>query len=433
MNNYITHLLLILLISFFFLPGLSHAGIYNYQEVLVGEKAAGMGGAFTALADDATATFYNPAGIVQIPFNSVSASANAITVKTRTGKFFLQDNEKLTSFDFIPTFWGVTASTALGKVGFSIIVPESDNFELHENYSNVNAIGYTWNTARSDITFESDSYLIGPTYTFYLTPRLSAGVSAFFLYNTFTENLYEFWDTTDAFLENSLGSNRSGTGITGKVGLLYKMNDKFRVSMVLRPPSEIEIEAKVRQVAYVKEVGDPKVHRGNVEGTTSYSRRLPYSSTVGLAWLPSDRFTLAFDLSYYGPADYTQKTIDLINFNPETRSKNIILKNVINGNLGMEYMLTTTIPVRAGIFTDFSSAPEVRDIDAAQPAHLDKYGVTLSSGNMTANSTTIVGIKYSFGQGYGTAKDYDTIPVEFRKEAYTQTDIVLFISGTYMF
>lgn len=426
-------LFFILLISIFPLPGLSHAGIYNYQEVLVGEKAAGMGGAFTALADDATATFYNPAGIIQIPFNSVSASANAITVKTRTGKFFLHDNEKLTSFDFIPTFWGVTASTVLGKIGFSIIVPESDNFELHENYSDVYAAGSTWNTARRDITYESDSYLIGPSYTFHITPRLSGGVSAFLLYNTFTESIYDFWNTTDAFLENSLGSNGSGTGFTGKFGLLYKMTDKFRLSMVLRPPSEIEIEAKVRQVAYVKEVGDPVVNRGNLEGVASYSRRLPYSSTVGLAWLPSDRFTLAFDLSYYGPTDYTQNTIDLVNFNPETRSRNIILEKVINGNLGMEYMLTTTIPVRAGIFTDFSSAPEVRDIDTAQPTHLDKYGVTLSSGNMTANSTTIVGIKYSLGQGYGTAKDYGTIPVEFRKEAYTQTDIVLFISGTYMF
>lgn len=422
-----SRLFLILLISIFPLPGLSHAGIYNYQEVLVGEKAAGMGGAFTALADDATATFYNPAGIIQIPFNSVSASANAITVKTRTGKFFLQDNEKLTSFDFIPTFWGVTASTALGKMGFSIIVPESDNFELHEHYSNVFVAGSAWDTARQDIIFESDTYLIGPSYTFYITPRLSGGVSAFFLYNTFTENLYEFWNTTDAFQEGNIGSNGSGTGLTGKVGLLYKMTDKFRLSMVLRPPSEIEIEAKVRQVAYIKKVGDPVVERGNLEDVVSYSRRLPYSSTVGLAWLPSDRFTLAFDLSYYGPADYTQKTKDLGESKPVDR----ILKNVINGNLGMEYMLTPAIPVRTGIFTDFSSAPEVKDTGKPQPAHLDKYGVTLSSGNMTANSTTIVGIKYSFGQGYGTAKDYDT--GIFRKEAYTQTDIVLFISGTYMF
>lgn len=431
MNNYIIRLSLILLISFLSLPGLSHAGIYNYQEVLVGEKAAGMGGAFTALADDATATFYNPAGIIQIPFNSVSASANAITVKTRTGKFFLQDNEKLTSFDFIPTFWGVTASTALGKMGFSIIVPESDNFELHENYSNVNAAGSPWNTARRDITYESDSYLIGPSYTFHITPQISGGVSAFLLYNTFTENSYEFWDTTDAFQEGNIGSNGSGTGITGKVGILYKMTDKFRLSMVLRPPSEIEIEAKVRQVAYVKNVGNPEVKRGNLEGVVSYSRRLPYSSTLGLTWLPSDRFTLAFDLSYYGPADYTQKTIDLVDFQQKPGSIDRTIKNIINGNLGMEYMLTPAIPLRTGIFTDFSSAPEVKDTGKPQPAHIDKYGVTLSSGNMTANSTTIVGIKYSFGQGYGTAKDYDT--GIFRKEPYTQTDIVLFISGTYMF
>ncbi|MDD5433905.1 MAG: hypothetical protein PH343_00615, partial [Nitrospira sp.] len=180
MNKYIIRLFLILLISILSLPSISFAGIYNYQEVLIGEKAAGMGGAFTALADDATATYYNPAGIIQIPFNSMSASANALTVKTRKGKFFLKDNEHLDSFAFLPTFWGVTASTFLGKVGFSIALPEADNFDLHEHYSNVTTAGYTWDTARSDITFDSGTYLIGPSYTFYITPRLSGGVSVFY-------------------------------------------------------------------------------------------------------------------------------------------------------------------------------------------------------------------------------------------------------------
>ena len=114
-------LLILFIISLFvpasiFLTALtSFAGIYNYMEVVVGEKAAGMGGAFTAVADDATATYYNPAGIIHIPFNSMSASANAMTFKTRKGKFFLSNKEELTSFDFIPNFWGVTASTSVGK------------------------------------------------------------------------------------------------------------------------------------------------------------------------------------------------------------------------------------------------------------------------------------------------------------------------------
>ncbi|MBI5193967.1 MAG: outer membrane protein transport protein [Nitrospirae bacterium] len=452
MTNNMPHFFLILIISILSLPGISFAGVYNYQEVLIGEKAAGMGGAFTALADDATATYYNPAGIIQIPFNSMSASANVITYKIRNGKFFLKDNEKLRSFDFIPTFWGVTATTFLGNVGFSIVVPESDNFELHELYSNEHLLGYDWNTARADRIFESKTYLLGPSYSFNVNKSLSAGFSLYFLYNNFTENVYNYWDTeyTDSsdskaytlLLENSRSLNGSGTGVTGKFGVLYRIGDKFRIGLSLKPTAEISEEVKVRQVVYMSNISNDSpvtvkaFSRGNAEGTVSYTRKLPYSSTLGMAYFPSERLTIALDLSYYGPVNYAEVTKALDdNLKSVDASRKVILNELLNGNLGMEYMITPKIPLRAGIFTDLSSAPKVEDIHAAQATHIDKYGLTLSSGSISANSTVIAGIRYGFGHGYGTASSYskDNIEYTIRKEEYTQGDLALFISGTYMF
>ena len=433
-----------------FLSNHSYAGIYNHMEVLVGEKAAGMGGAFTAIADDTTATYYNPAGIVQIPFNRMSASANAVTFKTREGKFFIEDNEKLTSFDFIPNFWGVVISTSLGKFGFSIVVPESDNFELHEKYSDVSLLGYTWNTAREDITIEADTYLIGPSYAISILPGLSAGVSLYFLYNTFTENIYNFWDTDyidvddglsySFLLENSRGLNGSGTGITGKAGFLYKINDNIQFSLVFRPLTMIAEEVKVRQVAYQSNINENNVvksfERGNVEGSVSFTRKRPYASTIGVAYLPLDRMTIAMDVSYYGSAEYLEKAKAIgDNFEAVDTQRKIIFEEVVNGNIGVEYMLTSSIPFRAGIYTDLSAVPEVKDVDTPQATHLDKYGMTLSSGYMKSNSTVIAGVKYGIGRGYGTAPDYSENEIDFKnkKEPYTQTDVVLFISGSYMF
>lgn len=441
------HLLSAFIFILFF-ANLSYAGIYNHMEVLIGEKAAGMGGAFTAIADDTTATYYNPAGIVQIPFNSMSASANAITFKTREGKFFIKDDEKLTSFDFIPNFWGVVMSTSLGKFGFSIVVPESDNFELHEKYSDVSLLGYTWNTARDDITIEADTYMIGPSYAVSILPGLSAGVSLYFLYNTFTENIYNFWDTKyidvddglsySYLLENNRGLNGSGTGVTGKAGFLYKINDKLQFSGVFRPLTMIAEEVKVRQVAYQSNINENGVvknfERGNVEGSVSFTRRRPYVSTLGVAYFPSDRVTFAMDVSYYGPAEYLEKTKAIgENFESKDAQRKIIFEEVVNGNIGVEYMLTSSIPIRAGIYTDLSAAPEVKDMNTPQATHLDKYGLTLSSGYMKSNSTVIAGVKYGIGRGYGTAPDYSTNVITFKKEPYIQTDIVMFISGTYMF
>jgi hypothetical protein len=51
--------LVIGLVALVLVPGMLYAGFVNMEE---GARAAGMGGAFTAVADDATAIFWNPAG-----------------------------------------------------------------------------------------------------------------------------------------------------------------------------------------------------------------------------------------------------------------------------------------------------------------------------------------------------------------------------------
>src|SRR5438093_9379497 len=40
----------------------------EFMKIPVGARAVGMGGAFAAVADDATAPFWNPAGMVYLPY-----------------------------------------------------------------------------------------------------------------------------------------------------------------------------------------------------------------------------------------------------------------------------------------------------------------------------------------------------------------------------
>ena len=42
---------------------MAFADDYHYVNLLVGNRASGLGGAYTALSDDPAGCFYNPAGI----------------------------------------------------------------------------------------------------------------------------------------------------------------------------------------------------------------------------------------------------------------------------------------------------------------------------------------------------------------------------------
>lgn len=55
-------------------PGTTGA---NFLKIPVGARASAMGGAFTALADDATALYWNPAGLAQLSQAELSATYNS--------------------------------------------------------------------------------------------------------------------------------------------------------------------------------------------------------------------------------------------------------------------------------------------------------------------------------------------------------------------
>jgi len=64
-------------LGLFVLPTLVFARGYGLNEI--GTKALGMGGAFAAQADDPTAVYFNPAGIVQLEGTQVSVGVNTVT------------------------------------------------------------------------------------------------------------------------------------------------------------------------------------------------------------------------------------------------------------------------------------------------------------------------------------------------------------------
>ena len=68
---------LVLLFVTLLSDGILKADQFHYANFLIGERAMGLGGAFTAVADDASGIFYNPAGLGFALNSDISGSANA--------------------------------------------------------------------------------------------------------------------------------------------------------------------------------------------------------------------------------------------------------------------------------------------------------------------------------------------------------------------
>jgi len=92
------------------LMGSSHvvyADQFHYQNIIIGDRALGMGGAYAAVADDSSGVYYNPAGLGFALSNDVSGSANAFYKKKVTYKNILPGlNYQENSSGSVPSFFG---------------------------------------------------------------------------------------------------------------------------------------------------------------------------------------------------------------------------------------------------------------------------------------------------------------------------------------
>ena len=91
----------------FLLPSLAHADPRYHSIVLIGDRALGMGGAYTALSDDPSGIAYNPAGIAFGKGDNLSASVNLFFRKENTVTNYFGGNDlSRKTTEVIPSFVG---------------------------------------------------------------------------------------------------------------------------------------------------------------------------------------------------------------------------------------------------------------------------------------------------------------------------------------
>jgi hypothetical protein len=367
----------------------SFADEYHYVNSLVGERASGLGGAYTAVSDDPSGCYYNPAGIAFAQGRRLSISVNAYNVSTKTYKDALHkttgegEDWELKSSQLLPNFFGVIHQLGPGKIGFSYAVVDSYLRDQEQVFNNIRSAisGVDINRYVLNIDDEDKVYNLGPSYGIKLRDNLSTGITLYLHYRDgkiIRNHLLNL--SNGEFDWENYYLSWTEYGIRPVIGFMWEPFDKVSLGITFSRTFIFDSETRVQ--ATKRGPGSLGYGVNDVDFNvikSSEKRKFPYVTTAGIAYFPSPSLLLSADLSYYTDV--------------EDR------KAVLNGAMGIEYYLSPTIALRAGGFTDMANTEKLKSGLTDQPEHINIFGGTLSVTYFTRNSSLTLGGVYSYGSG----------------------------------
>jgi long-subunit fatty acid transport protein len=290
---------------------LAVATVARAQEISLnrpgsGARAAGMGNAFIAVADDGTAASWNPAGLSQLR----KAEFSLVYSASRRNQFL----EGLRTLDRSAVFTALkTSSTAANlefasaalpftvagrpitvQVGWRRLYEFSAEVQGDITRIPISAGGRPESLLRLDNSSDGSIRLWTAAGAVRLTNRLSLGLSTDFYSGRWDDrgNISETPGTVGATDFVSVRSSNGIGGHTVNLGLLLTY-PSVRVGLVYHGALRTGYEATQSQRSSLTEPID--AHYGRNAGITLH---FPRSLGLGLAWLPRPLLRLALDLTY---------------------------------------------------------------------------------------------------------------------------------------
>ncbi len=368
----------------------------HYANQLIGDRAAGMGGAYTAVSDDPAGTYYNPAGIVYARSANLTASANTFSSTEKTYESVLggRYDWKRESYSVLPNFFGIIQPIGGGYLGLSFAAPdlltEDQDQQFNESFpsslAGIDVFSYTINIHKRDNT-----YKFGPSYARELNRKFSIGLTGFFHYREkdFIKNEYVLLDNF------SLGNTYRDFEWINNYEESYEYGFEPIFGIMWTPVDKLSLGLRISQVqVFYSDTTFQTTSRSEIQGDVSNSRALmtnfdnerehPVNTRLGLAWFASESLLLSGDLSYYSSVDDAffgdrEETLDFA--------------------LGAEWYFSPQAALRLGLFSQSANTSELTAGDRNQNEHLDLYGMSASLTRFSRNSSITGGFAVNYGEG----------------------------------
>jgi len=422
-------------------PALVFAGGYNLAGV--GAKALAMSGAFRAISDDYSATYWNPAGLAGQPFvatldgkvlypmvwltpnvsspyagyegyrNGVEQTTDAKAYPAPTFGLTYPVNAKFTAA------LGVFAPSALGA--------EWSNLFTGPPYGYNNTVAYpakAWSSSLKVIDFH-------PTVAYRVNEKLSLGLGISADYGDVEIRSPKLSPSGAPFPYQAFYVDATlkgtGWGFGFNVGAMYDVCDNWKLGVSYRGPVEIAVEGNVEQTLILPSsagirAADPSKAALFNGGSLSASPEatadfpLPADAGLGISYRCCEKWLLAADVVWTNWGSIEDVTIDMSGNGPTgapaTDSELILrYKDTYKISLGADYLLNPEkdLHVRCGYYfdptpiPDGSLRPSITDVadkhnislgfSCAPAAHviLEGYYERIMTGTRTVKSTDMDG------------------------------------------
>ena len=379
-----------------------------------GARAVGMGGAFIAIADDATAASWNPGGLMRLEKPEVSMVGAYFNQKE---DFFSDIHPEIDNTGDIDDF-NINYFSATYPFHFYNDMVVSMNYQRLYEFERSFSHAYNYSSLGSDDLsdkhFNQNGYVgaLGLACAISVTPKLSFGATL----NIWTDQLLwrNGWEetcsvhsvetlgplliTSDSHYTHKYSEFR---GWNVNLGLLWDINRYLAFGAVVKTPFKASIHHESR-FTQTKTYGGPinKTQVSDKSTSEDVELKMPLSYGLGLAWRISDALSLDLDVYRTRWSKYILTDSQNNKFSPidGRLQRNSDVKDTTQVRIGGEYLFIgqntqVVVPVRGGIFYD----PE--------PSHgtsRDFYGIAIGSGIAYKRFIFDVAYQLRWGRGVDT-------------------------------
>jgi long-chain fatty acid transport protein len=310
----------------------------GFETQAVGQKALGMGGAFSAVAGDASAVYYNP-GALGFLESRISLSAGGSYFLSHTSFLGLYDGQVEAPDVSTLRLQGFGAMQVNEKISFGLGL--FSPFGYHVRWDDGWEGRYVAQESRLAV------YTVSPVVSYKLNEKLGLGAGL----------LYSFgkWEQRRAVPagddDGTLNLEGKGAAIGFKAGLLFALSEDLKAALTYRSAQQFKIDEG--EYAYASLPGSVAPDYP-VSGSYRTELHLPAAVTAGIAYRFTEELLTTIEIAYtqwsgLDSVEYVSSADSAFGFARQYR-----LENALSGRVGAQYAFTDAFTLRGGFGYDVS-------------------------------------------------------------------------------